>query len=337
MTPAIPDPLRVLVATNMFPLQEDPARGAFVRAQVESLSELGLAVEVFHIQGQRSTLNYAKAIFGLRRAVRRFDPDVVYAFYGLTGWVALWQPRPIVLSLAGDDVLGTPNGRGGITAKSRVGMVLSQWAAHRAAVVCVQSEQMRERLWGAGLRERALILPYGVDPRRFYPGDQGTARERLGLSLHEPLVIFPNTPTEPRKRLDLAEAAMELVRRHIPRATLLVVTRVPHKKMPDYYRAADCCLLTSDWEGSPNVVKEALLSGLPVVTTDVGDVRRWVPLSPESAVCTRTPEELAAAIIRVLRKRQRVDPTPFMSGFSTPAIARQMIRLLDQARVSHAG
>jgi glycosyltransferase involved in cell wall biosynthesis len=323
--------VRVLVATNMYPSEADPARGAFVQAQVEALTQLGVPVEVFQIRGDRRSLNYALAVRTLRRTVRHTRPDVVYAFYGLTGWVALWQPAPLVLSLAGDDVLGTPDGFGGITLKSRFGVLLSQWAARRAAVVCVQSEEMRDRLWSRALRQRALVLPYGVDAARFHPGDQAEARGRLGLPPNERLVVFPSTPSEPRKRLDLAEAAVSLVRRRIPDATLRVVTRVPHTIMADYYRAADCCLLTSDWEGSPNVVKEALLSGLPVVTTDVGDVRRWIPLSPESCICERTPEALAAGIHRVLVARRRVDPAPYLARFSSRAIAVQMIPLLERA------
>jgi glycosyltransferase involved in cell wall biosynthesis len=321
---------RILVATNMFPHDEDPARGSFVKAQVDALREIGALVDVLHIRGDHSTLNYAKAVFTIRRAVRQFRADVVYAFYGLTGWVALWQPKPVVLSLAGDDVLGTPNGRGRITFKSRLGVALTQWAAHRAAVVCVQSEEMQRKLWGRNLQDRALIVPFGVDPMRFHPGDQAAARLRLGLPPDDLLVIFPNTPTEPRKRLDLAQAAITIAQRSLPRVRLQVVSRVPHAEMPYYYRAADCCLLTSDWEGSPNVVKEALLSGLPVVTTDVGDVRQWVKLSPESAICDRTPESVSSALLGVLRESRRVDPAPFVASFSSSAIAKRMMSLFDR-------
>lgn len=318
---------RVLVVTNMFPHSADPARGAFVKAQVDALVETGCTVEVFHIRGDISASNYWYAINKVRAVQRRFEPEIVYAFYGLSGWVCQWQPAPVVLSLAGDDVLGTPNGRGGLTLKSRLGIALSNWAAARAAVVCVQSQQMRDRLWGRALRRRALIIPYGVDENRFRPGSQEQARKRLGLPPTATIVLFPSTPTERRKRLDLARQAMTIVETQFANAVLQVVAGAPHENMPDYYRAADCCLLTSDWEGSPNVVKEALLSGLPVVSTDVGDVREWLELSPGSIICDRTPSGIAMALLSVLRDRRRIDPRPYVKHFSSSSIALKMTEL----------
>src|SRR5438128_1241114 len=98
---------------------------------------------------------------------------------------------------------------------------------------------MRDRLWWKRLRSRAHVLPYGVDHNRFRPGDRLQARRKLRLSDSTRIVLFPNTPTEFRKRLDLAEAAISIVRKMFSNTVLQVTTGVRHSEMPDYYRAAD--------------------------------------------------------------------------------------------------
>jgi glycosyltransferase involved in cell wall biosynthesis len=47
----------------------------------------------------------------------------------------------------------------------------------------------------------------------------------------------------------------------------------PHNEVALWMNAADCLCLPSRSEGMPNVVIEALASGLPVVAADVGGVR----------------------------------------------------------------
>lgn len=322
---------RVLVVTNMYPSEETPARGAFVRAQVAGLERAGVRTAVVHLDGRRRKSIYWTGRAQVAAASRRLRPHFVYAFYGLSGWACLRQPAPIVLSLAGDDVLGTPTGRGGITLKSRLAIALSQWAAMRSAVVCVQSEEMRCRLWSRAVRDRAHVIPYGVDSQRFHPGDRDEARRRLGVAAHTRLVIFPNTPTEPRKRIDLARAAIEVAARYVPTVELRVVSGVDHDTMANYFRAADCTLLTSDWEGSPNVVKESLFCGTPVVTTDVGDVTRWVPLSRWSLIAPRRAEDIGTAVASILREPRREDPSPFVAALSVDAVTATVLSLASAA------
>lgn len=56
------------------------------------------------------------------------------------------------------------------------------------------------------------------------------------------------------------------------------------RDVPDLLRAADLFWLTSDWEGLPNAVLEAMAAGLPVVATDVGGTAELVEAGIEGYV-----------------------------------------------------
>lgn len=49
-------------------------------------------------------------------------------------------------------------------------------------------------------------------------------------------------------------------------------TFIPHNKMPGFYAGLDSLLVSSQTEGHPLIVYEAMACGIPVVSTDVGDV-----------------------------------------------------------------
>jgi len=72
----------------------------------------------------------------------------------------------------------------------------------------------------------------------------------------------------------------------------------PHGEIAHWMNVADCLCLPSRSEGMPNVVLEALSSGLPLVATDVGDCGRV--LADESAACI-VPTEDPAALVDGLR------------------------------------
>jgi glycosyltransferase involved in cell wall biosynthesis len=71
--------------------------------------------------------------------------------------------------------------------------------------------------------------------------------------------------------------------------------------IPDFHSTLDIFVCTSAWEGSPTAVWEALASGLPVVTTDVGSTNKYVGQYESGIVCAvGDVDGLASAIIKLL-------------------------------------
>jgi glycosyltransferase involved in cell wall biosynthesis len=316
----------------MYPSAADPAYGTFVASQIASVRDAGVSVEVEFIDGRKDKAAYLRAIFRIGKLART-GFDAVHAHYGLTGVAASFHDLPCVVTLYGDDLLGTPSRNGGITWGSRLGKLMTQLAVRRADELICMSMQMRDALPRQLDRQRAHVIPNGVDLTKFSPGNRDEARALLGKNPGERLVLFPSTPTEVRKRLDLASQAMESLSELGIAATLWIVSGVRHDELPPYYRAADCLLLTSDWEGSPNVVKEALCCDLPVVSVDAGDVRTWIPMAEGSRLVERDAGVIARALRDVLIGRRRVDGTTVRAHVDLRRIGHQVVSVYKEAIV----
>jgi glycosyltransferase involved in cell wall biosynthesis len=70
----------------------------------------------------------------------------------------------------------------------------------------------------------------------------------------------------------------------------------PHR----FYRAMDVFAITSDTEQMPVCLLEAMATGLPVVSTDVGDIRSVLPSEQAGYLVPLTEEDLTAALGRHL-------------------------------------
>jgi len=259
------------------------ADSRFFTQQVRALDQRGVDADTLSVPGNRgyddgetdsrSVTDYLRFYPRVLRESAG-DYDLVHANYGLVAPHAIAQPsRPVVLSLWGTDLMG------------RYGWVARQCARFADAVVVMSTEM------AAALGDSCYVIPHGVDFDRFAPLDRDDARAALDWDADIDHVLFPYPPERGVKDYPRAERVVEHIRERRDRPVELhTVTDVPHAYMPVYMNAADALLLTSQREGSPNAVKEALACNLPVVATNVGDVAERLDGVHPSFVCDSTNE-----------------------------------------------
>lgn len=316
-------PLRVLMVTTEWPRDAWGGTATFIVRQADFLRASGVEVEVFQFHGRQNPWNYARAWRTVRRRVRRGTYDLVHAQFGQSGLVALPKRIPLVLTLRGDDLLGTLDDVDGHpTLGGRVLARLTRFVARRADAVIVVARHMKPFL-DADLE--AHVIPSGIDLQRFRPMPQAEARARLGLPEHRRLVLFVGRPDIARKRVDLARHAVRLVDPAL-QANFVLGWGVPHDQVPVYMNACDVLVFTSIQEGSPNVVKEALACELPVVSVEVGDVaERLHGVANCEVTADDRPETIAAALERVLRRGGRCDGRQAVAHLAEEALTQQVI------------
>lgn len=296
------------MVTSEWPSPERPYGGCFIEQQAEALRRAGVSVEVLPFAGRRRVLNYLRAWRQVRKAINGGGFDLVHAQFGHSGALSVTPKKiPVVIQFRGSDLQG-----------GRLWRAVSRYGARKADANIVVARRM-----GAYLpRPPDAVIPSGIDFDLFRPIPREQARARLGLPQAGKLVLFVGGPDRRAKRHRLAKEAVGMV----PGATLLSVSGVDRTTIPFYMNAADALILVSLWEGSPNVVKEALACNLPVVATDVGDIRERIESVAGCCLCEGdSPEEIARAVVDVLSRDARVDGRDSVRGLADGQLAQQVI------------
>ena len=259
----------------------------FILEQAEALRQRGCEVEFFGVTG-KGIKGYLKAFPVLKKTIRSLVPDVVHAHYGLSGLLAgLQRKAPVVTTYHGSDINEKK-----VLPFSKVAMKLSKWN------VFVSEKTMRIVL-GLGAPSNlpqkgrhCSLIPCGVDLSETQLTSREVARQRMGLAIDKKYVLFAGAFDNPVKNAELAQEAMKL----IPEAELLELKGYTREQVTLLMCAADALLMTSYTEGSPQVVKEAMACGCPIVSVDVGDVR-WVTENVTGCyIAERNPDAIAARL-----------------------------------------
>jgi teichuronic acid biosynthesis glycosyltransferase TuaC len=321
--------MRVLMVTGMYPSQGLSTNGIAVARQRKSLEAVGVQVDLLHCRP-----NGRREWFGSLSALRRRTSgglyDIVHLHYGLTTTLlGYFQSLPVVITYHGTDINGYPLTTWREAHRSMAysaAALFTRQLARRADAVIVMTPEMKQRL-PAIVRAKTWVEPMGVDTSLFHPIPREAARGALGWG-SEPVVVFCDANDESVKRRDLADAAVREAAKTCQAMRLFVVRDVDPEKVPLVLNAADCLLVTSDEEGSPNIVRESLACNLPIVSVPVGDVPELLAGDPESGqIVPRDPTLLGKALVDVFSRPRPANLPRLITNYSDKAIACRIVAI----------
>ena len=309
----------------------------FIEEQIAALQEIGLRVVRYAVT-RKGLLGYLRELPALKQMIRAEQPDVVHAHFGLCGVLANLQRRvPVVTTYHGSDI-NVPK----ILRFSKIAMRLSAWnifVSQRNVDIAFRLSPFASRL-----KKRSTLLPCGINIPQPWCEMQNQMFEQLTLNqwVQEKLsadvkhVLFAGAFDNAVKDPELAKAACTSLLASSPFASRLILVELKgynRDQVTALMYNCDALLMTSKTEGSPQVIKEAMACGCPIVSVDVGDVaERTSGVEGCYVVPSREPAAIAEALQQAIAFEGRTNGREKIieMGLSNEQVAKRLVEIYKQ-------
>ncbi|WP_421775352.1 glycosyltransferase family 4 protein [Gracilimonas sp.] len=291
--------MKVLWVTNGYPTKNHPEYCVFTKDQIEAVKNEGIVGEIYFINAREYGYKaYLRAYRDVKNIISAKDFDLIHCFHGLAFLLVFCclPKKPLIVSFLNSieneyrethkvlevtlvlitKLILRTNERIGIIVKDRLPFYLAK-------------------------RKYSYHLPNGVDTSDFFEIEENKAKEKLGLSLEKKYILFVSSKDIHRKqkRYDRFKEVLQILRTKYSISSIeeLTISNVPRDQLIFYYNASSLHLITSDFEGSPNSVKESISCNTPVVSTDVGNVKEMINNIPNCKVAEINQSEVLADLV----------------------------------------
>lgn len=297
-------------------------------------------------------LNTLKVILKLRKSIELLNPDVIqgwmYHANTLTSLSVIGLTRKPKVVWGIHHSLASPKDE---SISTKIALILSKALSKQpdAIVHCAHSSKQQHGDFGFQNANQHVIAN-GVSLDKFQPS----------LELHQPIIIgfagryhtakgypylFETMGLLKDQQIIFKIAGAGAILENKEVKNLFEQYQLDERKvqllgqvsdMPEFYNSIDVFLMTSITEGFPNVLVEAMASGLPCISTDVGDAK-YIVQDLGAIVPPRNAQALADAILNYIAKsdsekttlkqftRQRIE-----QNFSIEKVSEQYMKLWSQ-------
>jgi glycosyltransferase involved in cell wall biosynthesis len=247
----------------MWPIPSHPYYGIFVKEQIEGIEKHynDVDFEISFINGKKFKLNYLLSIFKLNFKISNSKYDIIHIHFGLSGFFLLFNPflkTPIVTTLHSADI--------DIIKSNQFFVWVSKQVVKKSKKVFYLNDKMLEIL--ETQKGKLIYLPCGVNTDDFY-------KEQISSKKDELIIGFPANKMRPEKNYLLFEEIIKTLQGQLGiKISVVEFHNKNRREVRESLNLIDLLLMTSLSEGSPQIVKEALSCDTPVISSNVGDVKK---------------------------------------------------------------
>ncbi len=285
----------------------------FIHEQIESIKiKYQIEYDTFFVKG-KGIFGYLKNISKIKKIIKKYNPDLIHAHYGLSGLVSCFHRLvPVVITFHGSD------------ANIFWVRILSTIASHLSSYNIFVSNKIKNKI---NKKKRSDVIPCGIDMDVFRPLDKLTSRLNLGMSKDNKYILFAsrfenkvknyNLAKKGHKQSGITSEIIELKNRNRREVNLLL-------------NAVDLLLLTSSSEGSPQIIKEAMACNCPIVTTDVGDIKDIIRETEGCYISSFEPYDVAEKIklaIEYSKLKDRTNGRDNINRFDNMLISEEVYKI----------
>lgn len=322
--------MKVLQVTTNYPTTANPIFGIFMKEQVDSLVPLGVQSTIFFSNGSETNKNikgsgaivHLKSVFKLQWHLLTHHYDIIHCHSNISGLILFlsggWIFNKCVLSFQNDPE------------KYQDAKLFRKLYPFFNRIIVKKPTRYLAR-------KKVVYLPNGCNTHFFRPLDKDECKKQLGLDLNKDYILFVDSNTSKnrtQKRKDRFDATLQILRDKYGHHNLeeLVMIGVSRDKVPLYMNACRLHLMTSDQEGSPNSIKECMMCNVPIVSTDVGNVKEMIEdIKGAYVSASFEVEEIAALVHKVLISKEDFNGRSVLieKGYNMESVAEKLKKLYD--------
>jgi len=242
-----------------------------------------------------------KTIIGIRKQIISFKADLIHAHWGsllcLVSILASFNLCKVITTFRGSDVNIL---KSELRIKSFVVRFLSEIGSLLSDGCIFVSPFLQKKIFIKN--KNYSVIPDGINLSLFYQRKKKTTRKLLKLNASENIILFYKGGDAINKRLNLMmDVVSELNKLNFCHRLIILSNKLKHEEIPLYLNAVDCLVFLSDFEGSPNIVREAICCNTKVISRNVGDVIKYKKCVK---IITNNPKEIAKTIIKTINKKE---------------------------------